>query len=72
MAGQLQTNPYLKTFDELQRSIKRMETYLKLNDDLLKDEEKATLRIMIDNMQQAILQIPVRYKVTKHFYSKKD
>jgi hypothetical protein len=70
MAGQLQQHPYLRTFDELQRSIKRMETYLDINSHLLSDGEQEGIRIMIEGMVKAIRQIPSSYKITKHFQYK--
>jgi hypothetical protein len=72
MAGQLNTNPYLKTFDELQRSIKRMETYLNINDHLLSHNEKVALSSMIHHMDVALNKIPDEFRKTKHQYSKKD
>jgi molecular chaperone DnaK (HSP70) len=72
MAGQLNTNPYLKTYDELQRSIKRMETYLNINDHLLSHNEKAALESMINQMNKALDKIPDEFRKTKHHYSKKD
>lgn len=70
MAGALQKHPYYKTFDELQRSIKRMETYLDMNFHLLSDDEKDSIQIMIEKMQVALGQIPDEYRVTKHFQYK--
>ncbi len=72
MAGQLNTNPYLKTFDELQRSIKRMETYLNINDHLLDREGVRSLSEMVYHMQEALVRIPDEFRKTKHHYSKKD
>jgi uncharacterized protein YsxB (DUF464 family) len=70
MAGQLQTHPYFRTFDELQRSIKRMRTYLDMNWDILPDDEKDSIQIMIEKMEVAERQVPEKYRVTKHFQYK--
>lgn len=70
MAGQLQIHPYLRTYDELQRSIKRMKTFLDMNWDLLPDNEKEGIQIMIEKMQTALNQVPEKHRITKHFQYK--
>lgn len=72
MAGQLSINPYTKSYDELQRSIKRMQTYLEINNNLLEENQKIHIKLMIDNMKNAIEFIPPEFRITKHHYSKKD
>jgi uncharacterized protein YsxB (DUF464 family) len=73
MAGQLLKHPYYRTFDELQRSIKRMETYLDMNSRILSDDEQESIRIMLEGMQKALRQVPEEYRITKHFqYKDKD
>lgn len=70
MAGQLRTHPYYRTFDEVQRSIKRMETYLDMNSRILSDEEQEGIRIMLEGLHKALRQVPEEYRVTKHFQYK--
>jgi hypothetical protein len=72
MAGQLQINPLLKTYDELQRSHKRMETYLNINKHLLDEQAQKNLEEMLFHMDEALLRIPGDFRKTKHQYSKKD
>jgi uncharacterized protein YsxB (DUF464 family) len=67
MAGHLKTHPYYKTFDEAQRSEKRMRTYLDMNWMLLSDEEKEKIQIMIEALQKAVQQVPEDYQITRHF-----
>lgn len=70
MAGQLQVHPYKKTYDELQRSVKRMEIFLDQYYELISDDEKEKIAIMIEGMEKAIRCIPEDYRLTKHHYSK--
>jgi hypothetical protein len=71
MAGQLSTNPFMKTYDELQRSLKRMETYLDINRSVIPAELVNRIERMAEAMEAAIEEIPYEYHVTKHHYSKK-
>lgn len=71
MAGHLSVNPLVKTFDELQRSVKRMETYLDMNYMIIPDEDKESIQIMIESMNKALRQIPEEFRVTRHFQVKK-
>lgn len=70
MAGPLVTHPMTKTFDELQRSLKRMEIYLDQNFSILSDDAKQSVYIMIEGMKKALDQIPEEHRLTKHHYSK--
>ena len=71
MPGHLQTHPYTKSFDELQRSIKRMENYLDMNHLILSDDDKESIQIMIEGMEKAVRQIPEQFRVTRHYQIKK-
>jgi hypothetical protein len=70
MAGQLAKHPYYRSYDELQRSIKRMNTYLDMNHHILSDEEKESIAIMVEGMEKALRQVPDEFRVTKHFQYK--
>lgn len=72
MAGQLSINPYLKSYDELQRTKKRMQNYLDINNHLLDNDTKRDLINMIVLISEAIELVPEDFRVTKHNYSKKD
>jgi hypothetical protein len=72
LAGQLSINPYLKSFDELQRTKKRMQNYLDINSHLLSDEEEASIEQLIIFVGQALSLIPQEFRKTKHQYSQKD
>lgn len=71
MPGHLSVNPMVKTYDELQRSIKRMENYLDMNHLILSDDDKESIQIMIEGMQKAIRQIPEQFRITRHHQIKK-
>lgn len=71
MAGQLRTHPYFKTYDELQRSIKRMKTYREMNETLLEVVDQNRLDKMIEHMEEALSRVPEKYHVTKHYYQNK-
>lgn len=66
MAGHLQTHPYYKSFDELQRTEKRMTTYLEIHGSNLPLEEVAAIKALIKAVQDAIKCIPFKYHITRH------
>lgn len=70
MAGTLQKHPYFKSYDELQRSQKRMNTYLDINSHILSDEEQESIRIMLEGIEKALRQVPQDYRITKHYQYK--
>jgi hypothetical protein len=70
MAGQLQTHPFLKTWDELQRSHKRMQNYLDMNGNLLDAGAKEDINALLTNLENAMDRIPPEYRVTKHYYTR--
>lgn len=72
MSGPLTRHPYLKSYDELQRTAKRMRIHRDTNLDLLSKEERHRLDQMIEHTELAIRQIPVSYKITKHYQHKED
>lgn len=65
MAGQLQTHSYVKTYDELQRSIKRMENYQEVYKLDISKMEKESLKNLIVLMKQATNQIPEHHRTTR-------
>jgi hypothetical protein len=71
MAGALKTHPYYKSWDELQRSIKRMENYITINGNLLDQKELTAIQFMIHHMKEAIERVPEDYRLTKHRYQNK-
>jgi hypothetical protein len=71
MPGPLQTNPYLKSYDELRRTLLRMETFLDANSFILDDEQQERIRIMCEGIQKAINAIPEEFHVTKWHQQRK-
>lgn len=72
---QIETNPLTKTYDELQRSQKRMERYLemfrfKLDEQEIKDSKEIIegLKNACTLVQDTIDLIPENLKLTKHYY----
>lgn len=72
MAGHLKISPFLKSYDELQRTRNRMQAYLDINDGILTLEMRLAIEKMIRATDKAIEQIPLEYHLTKHQYTKKD
>jgi hypothetical protein len=70
MPGHLSTHPFIKSYDELQRSVKRMENYLDTNSAILSDDMQLQIQVMIESMEKAIRCIPESYRVTRHFQIK--
>lgn len=70
MPGQLSSHPFTKSYDELQRSIKRMENYLDTNSMMLTDEMQTQIRIMVESMEKAVRCIPESHRVTRYFQLK--
>ena len=71
MAGTLQQHPYYKTYDEIQRSAKRMQTYLRMNELLLSAKEHDDINMMVEKMEEILDLVPDMYRVTKHFLKDK-
>lgn len=65
MAGHTTKHPYLKTYDELTRSVNRMKTYLDIYWDAISDEEKESIQIIIEKLEVSIRQIPGKYHVSR-------
>jgi uncharacterized protein YsxB (DUF464 family) len=70
MAGHLRVNPLVKSFDELQRTEKRMENYLDMFHLTLSDDEKESIQILLEGVKKALKQIPEEFRVTRHFQKK--
>ena len=66
MAGHLQTHPYYRTWDEVQRSTKRMQHHLDTNRDILPTDEQEAISILIESLETALKQVPEKYRLTKH------
>lgn len=65
MAGHSQTHPYLKSYDELIRTNKRMQQYLDTYFEMIPDDEKESIQIMMEKIRVAINQIPKKYHVSR-------
>jgi uncharacterized protein YsxB (DUF464 family) len=65
MPGPIKTHPFMKSYDELQRSINRMNTYLDMYYEIIPDDEKESIQIMVEKMEWAIKQIPDKYRVSR-------
>lgn len=64
MAGHLSIHPYFKSYDELQRTHKRLNIYLEMH---VKDDiERQKLQTMIKLLDDVMSYIPNKYKLTKH------
>lgn len=73
MAGTLKVHPFSKTYDESQRAIKRLSSYLDINFTLLPDEEKERINRMVESLENVIRFIPEEYQLTMHQqYTKKN
>ena len=70
MAGHLQKHPYYRSWDELQRTEKRMRTYLDMNFSILPDDEKESINILLEAVEKAKRFIPDEYQVTRHFQNR--
>lgn len=66
MAGHLSMNPFVKSHDEMTRSKKRMESYMKVNFHLLSTEQKNQVQGMIENLQKAINYIPEEFQIERY------
>jgi uncharacterized FlaG/YvyC family protein len=73
MGGVLQRHPYMRTYDESQRGVKRLKTYLDMNFNMLPDEEKERINIITEALEKIIRCIPEEYQLTMHQqYGKKN
>jgi hypothetical protein len=65
MAGHAKLHPYLKTFDELQRSANRMTVYLDMYKESISIKEKKAILSMVEAINNAIMEIPEQYHLTR-------
>jgi hypothetical protein len=72
MAGHSKLHPFLKSYDELSRSVKRMETYLAVYGDGMHQEEKEAVQSVIEHLTAAINHIPEQYQVSRWEQYKKE
>lgn len=63
-------NVHALTFDELQRSMKRMQQFLSETESFMDTPTKENYNAMIDSIRYAIQYIPEEYHVTKHRFIK--
>lgn len=63
-------NAHALTFDELQRSMKRMQQFLNETESFMDAPTKQNYNEMIDNIRYAIQCIPKEFHVTKHRFIK--
>ena len=63
-------NAHALTFDELQRSMKRMRQFLNETESFMDTPTKDKYNAMINNIRCAIQYIPKEYHVTKHRFVK--
>ncbi len=63
-------NVHALTFDELQRSMKRMQQFLNETESFMDTPTKENYNAMIDSIRYAIQYIPKEYHVTKHRFIK--
>jgi prophage maintenance system killer protein len=71
MPGHLKTNPFLKTYDEAQRSHKRMLTFLETNGFALSKDLQDSVKKIVEALDTVINEIPEEFRVTKHYYTRK-
>lgn len=67
MSGHLAKHPYYRSWDELQRTEKRMSTYLDMNYSIIPDDEKERINIMLEAIRKALKCVPEEYQITRHF-----
>ena len=65
MSNQLQTHPLVKTFDELQRSIRRLENYIKMHEMDMSEHLLTKSQRVYNLMQAAVQEIPEEYQLTR-------
>lgn len=66
MAGQLNTHPLVKTYDETMRSKDRVKTYIEIHErDLEKDQHDNAL-LLVHHLEQAIACIPAEYRMRRY------
>ncbi|PFD30337.1 hypothetical protein [Bacillus thuringiensis] len=63
-------NVHALTFDELQRSMKRMQQFLSETESFMDTPTKENYNAMIDNIRYAIQYIPQEYHIKKHKFIK--
>lgn len=63
-------NVHALTFDELQRSMKRMQQFLNESETFMDTPTKDNYNAMIDNIRHAIQYIPQEYHIKKHKFIK--
>ena len=66
MAGHGKLHPYLKSYDELKRTMNRMVVYLDMFKDSISPKEKNEIEEMLKHIDSAILCIPSQYHVSRH------
>jgi hypothetical protein len=66
MSGHLSIHPYIKTFDECLRSMKRQQQYLSMHGSLLDESDRYKAEKIVELLDKVISYIPQEYKLTKH------
>jgi hypothetical protein len=71
MAGHSQLHPYLKSYDELNRTINRIKNYANIYKDTITTKELYDIQTMIESIETAITCIPEQFHVSRYQQFKK-
>ena len=66
MAGHSTLHPYLKSFDELSRTMNRIKNYANMYRDTITNKERYDIQTMLEAIDSAILCIPEQYHVSRY------
>ena len=66
MAGHSTLHPYLKSYDELSRTMNRIKNYANMYRDTITNKERNAIETMIEAIDSAILCIPEQYHVSRY------
>lgn len=65
MAGHSTLHPYLKSYDELNRTMNRIKNYENMYKDTISDKEKKEIYFMLEHIELAITYIPKKYHISR-------
>jgi oligoendopeptidase F len=65
LAGHSTLHPYLKSYDELLRTMNRIKNYANMYRDTISNKEKYEIQEMIEAIETAIEKIPQQYHISR-------
>ena len=66
MAGHSTLHPYLKSFDELSRTMNRIKNYSQMYRDTITNKERYDIQELVNAIETAINCIPEQYHVSRY------